>query len=112
VPFDDPTTGEKVWLFGFQAAYSGANSRIGSFLAGDGFTYSARAHFFIRRANGTRYDVAEVTDALNRKLVAPRGIAVSPFPSDNGLALYLGGFDCNSARSHDTAWIYRAEVYR
>ena len=34
----------------------------------------------------------------------------SPFASDPAGTVYAGGFDCNSVRVHNTAWIYRGVV--
>jgi hypothetical protein len=36
-----------------------------------------------------------------------RAIAVSPFPEDQGQALYLGGYDGHFQPDHNTAWLYR-----
>ena len=44
------------------------------------------------------------------QLVATRTIAVSPFPEDQGKALYFGGYDCNGVPSHNTAWIYKGTI--
>jgi hypothetical protein len=49
-------------------------------------------------------------------LQGTRTIRVSPFNEDQGRIIYFGGFDVASQylagkRSHNTAWIYSADIY-
>lgn len=110
--------GETVWLFGFESAYSAAVARK---LPSDFRLleydnpprhFDARAFYFIRKVEkGTAtYAAKEISDPRKPTLVSVRAIAVSPFPEDHGLAFYFGGYDCNKVPSHNTAWIYRAEI--
>jgi len=114
-----PGSGETQWVFGFECTHPPAvvdtHPRIKAraqikekprraYFAGE-------ARYCIRHAQGANitYEVAEVTDPREPQLVSTRVTAVSPFPEDQGKALYFGGYDCNSVPSHNTAWIYRAE---
>jgi hypothetical protein len=74
--------------------------------------FAGEARFCIRHAQGANitYELAEITDPQRPMLVSTRVIAISPFPGDQGKALYFGGYDCNSVPSHNTAWIYRGEL--
>jgi poly(A) polymerase len=120
MPYTVPGTGELVWLFGFQCMYPPSvvetkpppNLRL---LVREGYRwyFAAEARYFIRRAKGRNvsYEVAEIADPSKPTLVSVRTIAVSPFLKDHGQAFYFGGFDCNFISSHNTAWIYRAELY-
>lgn len=66
-------------------------------------------HFLIRHFDGT-YEAADVAnDFVTGSLRATRCIAVSPFPPDNGLTLYLGGYDTGDDSSTNTAWMLRGE---
>jgi hypothetical protein len=123
MPYVMPSTGEALWLFGFQCSYSAAvvkaNPRLKvrqGFVEGrPGPTYhAAEARYCIRHAKGAdiTYEMAEITDPRQPLLVTTRTIAVSPFPEDQGKALYFGGYDCDSVPSHNTAWIYRGELPR
>ena len=123
MPYTVPETGEVVWLFGFECGYSPLvmetkpppNLRL--FIAKppkwEGRYLAAEARYFIRHARGQNisYEMAEIRDPSNPKMVAVRAIAVSPFPEDHGQAIYFGGPDCNSTDGHNTAWIYRGEVH-
>ena len=82
-----------------------ANARPAIVKAGNG-------RYVIRHAQGAdiTYEVAEITDPREPQLVATRVISVSPFPEDQGRALYFGGYDCNGVPAHNTAWIYRGEL--
>ena len=119
MPYTLPGSGEVVWLFGFELGYPRAvmeaqpQSNLRVFVNESKHWYfAAEARYCIRHANGAdiRYELAEVTDPRQPTLVSVRVIAVSPFAEDRGRAFYFGGFDCNSVPSHNTAWIYRAEL--
>lgn len=118
LPYTLPATGEKVWLFGFESAYSAA---VAKRLPPDFRLveydnpprhFDARAFYFIRRVNHgiITFEAKEITDPRKLNLVSVRTIVVSPFAEDHGRAFYLGGYDCNKIPSHNTAWIYRAET--
>ena len=118
LPYAMPDTGETVWLFGFESSYSAA---VAKKLPHDFRLYEndkpprhfeARAFYFIRSVkNGVvRYETKEISDHSNSILIATRAIAISPFADDHGRAFYFGGFDCNLIPSHNTSWIYRAEI--
>ena len=79
-----------------------------------GARFAGNGRYCIRHAKGAdiTYEVAEITDPREPQLVATRTIAVSPFPEDQGQALYFAGYDCNGVPSHNTAWIYRGELPR
>jgi hypothetical protein len=51
-----------------------------------------------------------ITDPHQPLLVSTRTIAVSPFAEDHQQTLYFGGFDCSYVSSHNTGWVYRAEL--
>jgi len=117
LPYVLPDTGEALWLFGFGCAHPAAvlnahpsikaraqTTKSGG-LAGNG-------RYCIRHTKGAdlTFEVAEITDPCAPQLIATRSIVVSPFPADQGRVLYFAGYDCNSVLSHNTAWIYRAEL--
>ena len=122
MPYTVPETGEVIWLFGFECGYSPSlmetkrppNLRL--FIATppkwEGRYLAAEARYFTRYAKGQNisYEMAEIRDPSNPKMVSVRAIAVSPFPEDHGQAFYFGGPDCNSTDGHNTAWIYRGEL--
>jgi hypothetical protein len=118
LPYSLPDTGEPAWLFGFESAYSApvAKRLPPAFRLVEYDNpprhFDARAFYFIRTVrNGTiKFEPKEITDSRLPSLVSVRTIAVSPFADDHGRAFYFGGYDCNSIPSHNTAWIYRAEV--
>lgn len=91
-PATDPITGQRVHLLGVWIQHP-------SLPAGSG------AHFLIRHYDGT-WELASIPGPALR---APRCFAVSPFAADNGLALYVGGYDAGDGNAHDTAWIQRGE---
>ena len=67
--------------------------------------FRAGATVLVRHADGT-YDVLDLEDAALPKpppRVAVRTLALSPFPSEEGI-VYAGGFDANDLPAHDTAW--------
>ena len=114
-----PGSGEPCWLFGFECSYT--DSVIKShpeFKAraqhkeGSQSYFAGNARYCIRHVRGASvsYEVAEITDPAQPKLVATRTIAVSPFPEDQGKALYFAGYDGNGTPAHNTAWIYRGEL--
>jgi hypothetical protein len=74
--------------------------------------FVGNGRYCVRHAKGAdiTYEVAEITDPREPQLVATRVIAVSPFPEDQGKALYFAGYDCNGVPSHNTAWIYRGTL--
>ncbi len=114
-----PGTGETLWLFGFQCSHPAAiinshprikaralmetSARKG--LAGNG-------RYCVRHAQGAdiTYELAEILDPREPQLESTRTIVASPFPEDQGKALYFGGYDCDSIPSHNTAWVYRGEL--
>ncbi len=117
-PYTLPDTGEKVWLFGFESAYSAAVAKrlppAFRLVENDNPPrhFDARAFYFIRRVNSgiINFEAMEVTDPRKPTLVSVRTMVVSPFAEDHGQAFYFAGYDCNRIPSHNTAWIYRAEV--
>jgi len=121
LPYVMPGTGEKVWLFGFESAHPPAvlnsHPRIKARVqvADPPRThFTANGRYCVRHAQGANitYEVAEILDPSEPQLVSTRTIAVSPFPEDQGKAIYFGGYDCNAVPSHNTAWIYRGELPR
>jgi hypothetical protein len=118
LPYTLPDTGQTVWLFGFESAFSPvlAKSLPPDFRLVEYDNpprhFDARGFYFIRRIkNGSvTYEAEEISDPRKPTLVSVRTIAVSPFPEDHGQAFYFGGYDCNKVPSHNTAWIYRAEM--
>ena len=121
LPYVMPGTGEKLWIFGFACSHPTAVlDSHPSIKARAQMKENARScpsgngRYCIRHAQGAdlTFEVAEITDPREPQLVATRTIVVSPFPEDQGRALYFAGYDCNSVPSHNTAWIYRGELPR
>jgi poly(A) polymerase len=70
--------------------------------------------YLVRHADAT-YTVHEIPfifdfHGMPRALYGTRTIRVSPFAQDNGQVIYFGGFDCSFKTSHNTAWIYSADI--
>jgi hypothetical protein len=102
--FTDPRTGAPVHLAGVQIYHPGFPEAP--------FNGS---HYLVRRSDGT-YDWGMVFDPGHpvpdgRSLDATREILVSPFPEDEGRALYFAGYDGPWA-GNLSAWIYRAAPAR
>jgi hypothetical protein len=121
LPFNDPISGEDCLLFGFQARYhrsvfeteSPPKIRVCSMLE-RGEYYDASGRYFMRHVKdgNISYEYVDVTDPHldpEPMLVAVRTITQSPFKGEEGRVLYLGGFDCNWIKVHNTGWIYRGE---
>jgi len=75
---------------------------------------SAVAWYLVRHPAGT-YTVHEIPYIFDfrgspKTLPGIRTIRVSPFAEDKDQAIYFGGFDCVSQTSHNTAWIYSADI--
>ena len=118
VPYALPGSKETVWLVGFECTFPRAviESRPSPkprvfFVEGKHMYFAAEARYFIRHASrgSIHYEVAEVADSRKPTFVSVRAIAVSPFASDRGQALYFAGFDCNYQPSHNTGWVYRGQ---
>ena len=91
----DPLTGASVNLIGLQAHDPGLMSS---------------AWYLVRSASGqyALHQVPALTTMAPLGLIALRAWCLSPFASDRGKALYLGGYDADYKPSHNTAWLYRA----
>ena len=119
IPYNVPGSGEKYWMFGFECTYADAvikshpefKTRAQHKEGGQGY-FAGNGRYCIRHARGASisYEVADITDPAEPKLVATRTIAVSPYPEDQSKALYFGGYDGNGTPAHNTAWIYRGEL--
>jgi hypothetical protein len=118
MPYAVPGSSETLWVFGFECCYPAAvvnaNPRLKSHVQikeNPRAYFAGEARYCIRHAQGAAiaYELAEISDPRWPLLVSTRVIAVSPFPEDQGQALYFGGYDCNSVPSHHTAWVYRGE---
>jgi len=112
LPYTIPGTGETVYLFGVFIKYSSheaQNHPEWRVFRTPTEMYAAEGRYLIRHNSekNVSYELAEITDPALPILASVRTIAISPFPADNGRALYFGGFDCASQSSHNTGWIYR-----
>lgn len=111
IPLVDPATGRTVHLIGVEGRIQrGAADSLYTENTYGG--WYAGGSYLIREADAT-YRVREVNGRWSPgkpKLVAPRCCAVSPFSTDGGQFVYLGGFDCNFFPALDTAWIFRAPL--
>jgi hypothetical protein len=105
LPALDPDTGEQVHLIGVWINHPGDRDSA----AGGSAWYLVR-HRDGTYAHGQVFDPAHPRPSAPQGLLATRTIEVSPFPADRGRVLYFGGFDCADHESHNTAWIYRAEL--
>ena len=102
LPVADPESGEPVHLLGLWINHPD----------GLGTENGCSAWYLVRHrdgsyAHGRVFDPKDPLPSPPRGLVAARTIEVSPFPEDKGRVLYMGGYDCASVESHNTAWIYR-----
>jgi hypothetical protein len=105
-PATDPVTGEQVLLIGFEATAPMATVPVWDSGAA---LFIASANYLVRHANGS-YDVHTVDDPSLGAPHATRTLAISPFPSDHGAVVYAGGYDCDQAPSHNTAWAAKAPL--
>lgn len=107
---ENPATHEANYLIGLEAWVVGNRFPTG-FRKGNGGMYSG-ALYAIRDADG-HYRIAEVNGPIAGSspiLFGTRDYAVSPFPTDLGQIVYLGGYDCNWVTCSDTAWIFRTSL--
>jgi hypothetical protein len=124
LPCTVPGTGEKLWLFGFECCHPAAvvnahpdlkaRAQVRDKPDKPHLCFAGNGRYCIRHAEGAciTYELAEITDPREPQLVSTRTLVVSPFPEDQGHALYFGGYDCNGVPSHNTAWVYRGELPR
>jgi len=96
----DTISGNNVWWTGLgliPESYTTTNTNGG--------------YFLLRSQNGSyQWGYANDTNnplPLGKSLRAIRTICKSPFPEDNGLVYYFGGYDCGGDTSNNTAWIYK-----
>ena len=97
----DPNTGEDLLMLGVAHGTPEGKSDL--------------AWYLVRHPDAT-YTVHEIPCIFDlrgqpKTLQGTRTIRVSPFTEDKGQALYFGGFDCAFKTSHNTAWIYSADIY-
>jgi hypothetical protein len=109
-PVTDPETRKTAHLIGFESLLCGRKfpSYKGSFLGG-----FYRGAMYAIRSRDQKYLLGEVNGPINSEgppLVAPRAFAFSPFAGEEEGVIYVGGFDANYMRTHDTAWVFRAPV--
>ncbi len=99
--YHDPVSQQKLTLIGFEAAAP---------QMADAFdVFNRQANFLVRSAS-SQYRVQQIFDkslGYDPPLVSVRTIVNSPFGQDPPGTVYAGGFDANSIRVHNTAWIYR-----
>jgi len=110
LPLRDPATGRTVHVFGVQGRIR--RVRRGQSDAATQGGWRPAGTYLIREAGGA-YRLGEVDGPWQPgkpMLVAPRALAVSPFPADAGRVVYVGGFDCNFFPARDSAWVFRAPV--
>jgi hypothetical protein len=99
----DPLTSQTAHLVGFEASISG-----GGHPTWNGYY---RGALFAKRNLAGQYSIEEINGlvaANDPALVANRCYVVSPFLNEN--ALYYGGFDPNSYRATNMAWIFKNEL--
>ncbi|MGO8800683.1 MAG: hypothetical protein ACLQJL_16560 [Roseiarcus sp.] len=65
--------------------------------------------WYLMRDAEARYTLHRIPALSSLPMIAPRAIIASPFPHD-AEALYLGGYDANQTRVHNSAWIVRATL--
>lgn len=73
------------------------------------------AYYYIRRGNGSRitYELRRIDNLAvgpNVVLNSTRAIALSPYSSDNGQAIYFGGYDADDNPSHNTAYVLKTNL--
>jgi hypothetical protein len=106
-PATDPVTGEQVLLIGFEATAPMAS--VPTWDSDGGGVFVASANYLVRHADGS-YEVRTVDDPDLMAPHATRTLAISPFPADHEAVVYAGGFDCDQAPSHNTAWAATAPL--
>ena len=109
-PVLDPFSSERLSLIGFESWIGGFTYPLWG--AGDTGGFYRGAMYAIRDSSGD-IRLAEVNglSTYNKPAtVATTTIEISPFPEDNGQALYFGGHDGNHMDSTNMAWIFRSSV--
>ena len=101
-PVVDPKTGKPVLLMGaLFVSRNGPNQKS--------------AWYLIRHtdASYTLHEVPYIFDKRrsSHKLEAVRSIRVSPFQTDHGNTIYVGGYATALFDEHNTAWIYCADIH-
>lgn len=110
VAVPDPVTRHPCHLIGLEAWIAGGRWPVTQTRDGHGFYAGA---LYAVRESAQRYRLREVNGPIAADappLVAPRCFAPSPFGSERGRVLYVGGHDCNFRRSTDAAWVFRADL--
>ncbi len=110
LPVVDPATKETAYLMGFESWVGGrqfpcwqGNER-GGFYAGAMYAIRDRnGHFWLNEVNGP-------TAFEKSPLQSVRTYEVSPFESENGKAVYFGGFVADHGPSPNTAWVYKTSI--
>jgi hypothetical protein len=103
-PFTHPGTGDKFHLIGGWIRHPGSDDLLRSAWV---LVRDAAAHYtHFRVWDGAHATAANLTGGLR----GARTICVSPFPSDEGRVIYLGGFDAAAGPHRDTAWIYKGTL--
>ena len=112
-PVVDPVTLETVhligvesWIGGFRFPLWGADDNGGFYKGGVYAIRDQNSNYRIREVNGR-------STASKPALVAVTTIEISPFPEDNGNALYFAGHDGNHkdpSLNRNMAWIFRGSL--
>ncbi len=109
-PITDPTTGETIWLMGFESRLLEPSTRWANIdrLLVDGMYFIRR-----QRAGEISYEFKQIyqndPQNITDLLVASRTFAASPFVGEEDI-LYAGGYDANSKPANLTAWIYKGRI--
>jgi hypothetical protein len=96
----DPNTGEDLLLMGVTHFTPEGKSDL--------------ALYLVRYPDGTYtlHEIPYIDDSHGspKALAGIRTIKVSPFAKDKNQLLYFGGYDASNIQSHNTAWIYSADI--
>ena len=109
-PVVDPTSGELLYLIGFESWIGGHQYPLWG--ANDKGGLYAGGMYAIRDKNGN-YRVNEVNGAstlCTPPLVATTVMTLSPFEENKGEALYFAGHDGNHKPSDEMAWIFSTSL--
>ena len=111
-PVTDPATGRRVHLTGLEAWLPDHGVALAPEQRRNGHGFYGGAMIAVREAAG-RYRIVEVNGRITPgapPLVAARSFARSPFATDQGQTLFVGGYDCNFFRCSDTGWVFRGDL--
>ena len=106
----DSASGQDFWLIGIGSQLGPGRPQHGTAGGRKTFFGLERGAWYLVRNTSGEYALRHIVDASDPVLIAPRTFCLSPFPEDDGNAIYIGGYDCWGKPAHNTGWMYRGTL--